>query len=118
MATLVTVGKRRQKRARMVLPIRVTLNKGDRTFTYLAHTLDISYGGVRVAGLRAEVANGETLLLQHRNRKAKYVVRWVRDMGAGEVHFGAECLDPNVDLWQLELPEETYDGYRPAQPHV
>ena len=48
MATLPTIGKRRQKRARMVLPVRVTLSKGDRTLTYLAHTLDISYGGVRI----------------------------------------------------------------------
>ena len=114
MATLPSIGKRRQKRARMVLPVRVTLNKGDRTFTYLAHTLDISYGGARIGGLRAEVATGEVVLVQHRNRKGRYVVRWVREMGAGEIHFGVESLDPNVDLWQLELPEQTYDGYRPV----
>ena len=117
MQTLASVGKRRQKRAKMVLPVRVIRGTGAEKMTYLAHTLDISYGGVRVGGLRVQIVPGEVVLVQYGTRRAKHRVVWVNPLGSGEVHFGAESLEPGIDLWQLELPEELYDRYRPTETH-
>src|SRR5581483_4602296 len=107
--------KRRQKRAKMVLPVRVVRENRTEKMTYLAHTLDISYGGVRVAGLRTQIVPGEVVVVQYGTRRAKHRVVWVNPLASGEVHFGAESLEPDTDLWHLELPEELYDQYSPTE---
>ena len=101
-------GKRDRKRTKAVLPIRVwTTNPSGGTQSHLAHTLDITDHGVRLGGFRGAVTAGEAIEIQHHHKKAKFRVVWLRGVpNSQEKQIGAECLEANTTIWQVELPDE------------
>jgi serine phosphatase RsbU (regulator of sigma subunit)/CheY-like chemotaxis protein len=95
--------ERREERVRIELPIRVyRAARGPRL--QLAHTIDISNSGARIAGLEEPLEPGEIVKVECGNREAPFRVVWIGVRGtdsAGQV--GLECLAANANLWKLDL---------------
>jgi len=105
-------GKRRQKRIKMVLPVRVWWRDGsNKQVQELAHTLDVTPNGARLGAIRHELKKGDKLTLQYHQRKLQFRVVWVTQLeGTREYQVGLESLSSEV--WGLELAEsDTADEY-------
>ena len=97
--------ERKEERVRIELPIRLyRTTRGLKL--QLAHTVDISNSGARIAGLAEPLEPGEIVKVECGNREAPFRVRWIGTPGtdsAGQV--GLECLAPDTVLWKLNLSE-------------
>jgi hypothetical protein len=109
------IGKRRQKRIKMVLPVRVHWrDKTNNPVSELAHTLDITPDGARLGGMRQELKAGDKVTLHYHQRKLHFQVVWVTPLsGTREYQVGLESI--GNDSWGLELSESDVADIR-SQP--
>ena len=100
------IGKRRQKRIKMVLPVKIWgKNDLNQPVTELVHTLDITPGGARLGAVHGVWKIGDRLTLQYRQRKIQFKVVWVKALeGTREYQIGLESLNTGEN-WGLDLPE-------------
>jgi PilZ domain len=107
------IGKRRQKRIKMVLPVKVQWrDKANNAVNELAHTLDITPSGARLGAIRQELKTGDKVTLQYRQRKLQFRVVWVMPLaGTREYQVGLESVCN--DSWGLELSDTDVADVRP-----
>lgn len=110
------MGRRRQKRVTAIIPVRMWgVDQNSTRFNEHICTFDISKGGVRLMGVRASLAVGDTVTVQHRNRQARYRVSWIdSNASAGQMQVGLDCLEPEKDIWQTPLPGDEPDRFNLA----
>jgi hypothetical protein len=97
-----------------VLPVRLKCADAPQPIVVLAHTLDISHSGVRLAGITQPITTG-TVELQYRHRQAQYEVLWVAKSDKGH-RVGLRALRPEKDVWGLALEPNHYrDDFNPIQ---
>jgi PilZ domain len=96
--------KRREQRARTVLPVRVFgLDRSGKPFTEVAHTLDISRDGARLGGLNCSLAIGDIIGVQRGTDKARFRVAWVGSPNSRcEQQAGVCCIQPERCIWPAE----------------
>jgi hypothetical protein len=100
-------GKRSKQRTKMVVPVRVRL-AGAKEQAQIAHTLDATEGGVRLAGFRGDLNVGDVIEIQYRHERALFRVVWSRALeNSSEKHIGAECVDPDKNIWGQEFTHQT-----------
>jgi c-di-GMP-binding flagellar brake protein YcgR len=76
------MGRRRYKRLRIALPVTVSgHDTGGHTFTQGATTMDISVQGLRLRGLRHLLAPGDPVIVEYKERRARYRVAWIGQQG-------------------------------------
>ena len=90
----------------MVLPVKISF---DQT-THLAHTVDITGTGARLAGFRAQLQVGATIELQRGSRKGKFLVRWIKNLDANEFQMGIECQEPQDKFWGVDLAQQDQEA--------
>jgi hypothetical protein len=93
--------KRKVTRRKMVLPVKVSTD----TVNLLAYTVDITDGGARLGGLRADLQLGMIISLQRGSHKAKFRVAWVQEIGPNELRAGVECMEPHGNFWGVNLSD-------------
>lgn len=72
------IGKRRQQRTKMVVPVRLWIrDAAGVTRCYLAHTLDVSDHGVRMGGFNGTLNSGQLIEVQYRHKRARFRVVWI-----------------------------------------
>lgn len=100
--------ERKEARVRIELPIRLyRTTRGLKL--QLAHTVDISNSGVRIAGLEEPLEPGEIVEVECGNRDAPFRVAWSGGHGtAGPGQAGLECLAVDADLWKVD-PQQLDD---------
>ena len=77
------MGQRKNSRTKMVLPLRVWgTDANGNPFVQLAHTLDVSAHGARLAGFRAALSAGDIVGVQYRLQKSQFRVAWVGRPGS------------------------------------
>jgi hypothetical protein len=103
--------KRKVPRKKMVLPVKVSTD----TVTLLAYTVDITDGGARLGGLRAELQLGMIVSLQRGSHKAKFRVAWVQDLAPNELRAGVECLEPHSNFWGVNLADRDNEAKKDLQ---
>lgn len=91
--------RRKAVRRRMILPVKVSVDRA----TLLAHTVDITGVGARLGGLRGELKIGMSIELHRGPRKAKFLIKWIREIGPNEVQVGVECQEPQDKFWGVDL---------------
>jgi len=91
----------------MVLPIKVFLPGAPQV---LAHTIDISISGARIGGLREQLQPGKIVSLQRGSQRAKFRIVWIRQVGPGEIHAGAEAVDSHSNFWGIDLSQADADA--------
>ncbi len=96
-----------------IVPVRIWGSTSeDKPFSERVCTVNISGRGARLRGVRARLAEGDFIGLQYRSRQARFQVVWVAESDmSGESDVGIECLEPEKDIWQTDLPEPTPDLY-------
>jgi hypothetical protein len=94
--------KRMSQRTKMVLPVKILIDK----VTHLAHTLDITAIGARLGALRTQLKPGTIISLQRGSTKADFRVRWSRQLGPNELQAGIESLQPHKNFWSVGLLDE------------
>ena len=97
--------ERKEERVRIELPIRLyRTTRGLKL--QLAHTVDISNSGARIAGLEEPLELGEIVKVECGNREAPFRVMWIGAPGTVNVgQVGLECLAADADLWKLNLSQ-------------
>jgi hypothetical protein len=98
------IGKRQSTRAKSVVPVRVWI-AGSKDI-HLAHTLDVSNHGVKLGGCRGEIKVGDEIVIQYHQTHAQFRVTWITACeGSSEKQVGAECLEPEKQLWGAPFPQ-------------
>ena len=92
---------RKLPRKKMVLPVKVTIDKA----TYLAHTVDITHTGARLGALRTQLQPGMIISLQRGSKKAKFRIAWIRQLAPNELQAGVESLEPHNNFWGVDLSD-------------
>jgi TonB family protein len=102
----------------MVLPVRVWLDDGtdQSADAQLAHTLDITQVGAMVGGLHSSFKAGENIVVQRGQFKARFRVVWTKPLGRGELRAGIEAIDPDRNIWGVDLPPESINPNDDATP--
>jgi hypothetical protein len=88
-----------------------------RPFIEAASTLDVSGKGARVKDVHAKLAVGDVVGLSSGGQKGRFRVVWVGQAGTPEAsHVGLQSLEFKKHLWDLKLPDGSFDTYtRPPQ---
>jgi PilZ domain len=106
------MGDRRETRIKAVLPLRLWgTDAAGKPYMAVAYTLDVSRTGARLGGVTVELKVGDTVGLQYKNAKARYRVQWVGDLVRKERQIGVVSLQPEKDLWGVQLPQPEPDAY-------
>jgi hypothetical protein len=107
------VGKRREKRMATVHPIRLWgMDSRGRPFIEAASTLDVSGKGARLKDVKAKLAVGDVVGLSSGGQKGRFRVVWVGQAGTSEAsHVGLQSLEFKKHLWDLKLPDGSFDTY-------
>ena len=96
------LNKRTSPRRKMVLPVKVSIDK----VTHLVHTIDITHTGARLGALRTQLENGRIISLQRGSQKAKFRITWTRQVAPNEIQAGVESLEMQNNFWGVDLSEE------------
>ena len=94
--------KRTSPRRKMVLPVKVTIER----VTHLAHTVDITPTGARLGALRTQLQPGMIISLQRGSKKAKFRIAWIRQLAPNELQAGVESLEPQNNFWGVDLSDQ------------
>ena len=97
-----TMNKSSAPRRKMVLPVKVTVDK----ITHLAHTVDITPTGARLVAYQTPLLPGMIVGLQRGSKKRDFQVQWVRRLSPNELQAGIECLQPQGNFWGVDLSDE------------
>jgi hypothetical protein len=101
--------KRRQKRIRVRLAVQVC-RPATREESWPAYTVDISIRGARLTGGAERLRLGDIVEVCCGLQRAVFRVVWVGIAGTPtEGQSGIECLNPENNIWDLDLSEQTDD---------
>ncbi len=97
----------RELRVRLQLEVRVWgIDALGKPFSQVAHTIEISALGARLAGLQ-HVQKGDILGLQYGEGKARFRVVWMGAPGSDqEGAVGVECVEPGKCIWMAILEQQ------------
>lgn len=91
----------------MIVPIRVRFAGGSLRDLRIAHTLDATEKGVKLAGLVGDVKVDDLLEIHHRNKRAWFRVIWVKNSDkVSQKLIGAVCVEPDKNIWQMDFPHD------------
>jgi PilZ domain-containing protein len=108
------MGRRREQRVQGILPVRISgTGRDGHAFREHVCTMEISTKGTRLAGVRADVGVGDILRIAYHHRTARFRIKWFAVAGNSlrEIHVGVECLEPDTNLWPINLPNASIDHY-------
>ena len=105
------LNKRKSPRRKMVLPVKVSIDKA----THLAHTLDITPRGARLGALRTQLKPGTIITLQRGTKKAEFRVEWIKQLAPNELQAGIESLEPQNSFWGVNLCDEGSEAQKESQ---
>jgi PilZ domain-containing protein len=107
------MGRRDRERVPAIVPVRIWgTNRNERPFSEYVCTVNISGTGARLGGVRSPLAIGDTVGLQYRTRQARFRVVWTVESGVSWGNeVGLQCLQPEKNIWQTDLPEPAPDRY-------
>ena len=110
--------KRREKRTQAELPVHIRRPATNQK-PQLAHTVDISNSGARLAGLAGleePLSLGEIIEIDCDRRNAAFQVVWIGSPGqATEGQAGVACLTPEANIWGLDLSRQTAEEPSPQE---
>jgi hypothetical protein len=105
------LNRRQTPRRKMVLPVKVSIDKAN----HLAHTIDITKVGARLGALRTQLQPGAIIGLQRGSKKAKFRVKWIRELAPNELQAGIESVEPQGDFWGVNLSDRELEAKKDMQ---
>lgn len=111
------MGKRRQPRHEVKLPVRIFGTDADgKIFSENVTTVDISQDGAKLAGVKARLLPEEIVGVTYQQKKQHFRVKWVGLPGtpkAGQI--GLLNLSPAKPYWDIPLPTFETDQFKQEQ---
>lgn len=106
---------RRRGRIKAVLPVRVSgSDDTGKSYTDLAHTLDITDTGVRLGALQRDLEVGSQLTVQYKQHRAEFRVVWTAPLPKlKERQVGLEAVVQR-DMWGLGVEQKAQSQDPPA----
>lgn len=108
---------RKEKRQSAVVPLRINaINEDGESVHCLAHTLDVSRRGARIAGVSLTLRLGTVVRIVRGRANSAFKVVWLGDGdGATKGQIGVEALEMLSNFWGLEnvrpiSPTEEFEG--------
>jgi PilZ domain len=96
-------------RRKMVLPVTVLRHNGQEK--QLAHTVDLTEVSARLGGLCSLLEPGEVIEIQRGAVKSQFQVFWMGAPGSAmEGQAGVRSLEPNKNIWGVDLPADEPDS--------
>jgi hypothetical protein len=97
------------------LPIRVFgVDADDHAFSQIAHALNISNHGAKIAGVKARLKTGDIIGVHFGDKKARCRVIWVVEAGALEtIEVGVKVVEGQPCPWQTEMEAQRSTGTVP-----
>lgn len=110
----VNLGNRYEPRAQAGVQVKVSgIDLNGYPFKQSAQAHNVSRRGACIDGIGCLRGPGETIEIEHRGKKAKFVVAWVGIAGTPENNrIGVRNRD-QVDIWKLDLPKPEPDQFQP-----
>jgi len=94
--------KRQQNRVRVVFPIKVrSTDTAGNYVEEIAHTLDITASGARLAAVRHELKLSSEVTVVYRQRKMTFLVVWVRLISRHEYQVGLRTIRDEHQAWGM-----------------
>jgi hypothetical protein len=114
------MGKRGQPRTPVALKVKVSgVDAEGNPFVQTAYARDVSSAGARLDGLGLLKSSRPTVEVEYRGKSAKFLVVWIGDPGRHEQgQAGIRSLEPNQNIWRIDLPRSGADTYRGRQETV
>jgi hypothetical protein len=109
------MGKRREPRVQLDIQVKVCgMDTLGHPFVQTAYAVSISRTGVRLTGVGPLVRLGEVVVVIYKQRKARFRVVWIGEVGQPEAgQAGLEATESNALIWDFALPHPGTDGYVP-----
>jgi hypothetical protein len=107
------MGRRREPRIKLDVQVKVCgMDTSGHPFVQTAYAVSISRTGVSLTGVGPLVRLGEVVVVLYKQRKARFRVVWIGEVGQPEFgQAGLEASDPNALIWDFPLPHVGKDGY-------
>lgn len=92
-----------------MLPVRIKgTDSTGKVFEELAHTLDVTATGARLASIRRELTVLDEVTIFYRQRRMQFRVVWIRQMkGTAEFQVGLSALAQDKEAWGLAPEQQT-----------
>jgi hypothetical protein len=110
---------RKEKRLSAVVPIRINaINEAGEPIHCLAHTLNVSRRGARLAGVTLPLRAGMVVRIVRGRANATFKVAWVGDKETNSLHqIGVESLEMVSNFWGMDQMQpvsvdEEHEGSR------
>jgi hypothetical protein len=106
------MGRRQYKRLRIALPVTVSGHDANgHPFTQAASAIDIGIDGMRLRGVRCLGQPGEPVIVEYKDRRARYHIAWIGQKGTcWEGLVGLEGLEGAKFLFSEHLPPAMQSG--------
>jgi hypothetical protein len=108
-----SVGKRREARKMVAVPVRIFGSDRDgKVFSENAITIDVSHSGAKLAGVKACLRLEEIIGLSYGKNRVHFRVKWTGTAGTpSEGTIGLLNLAPEKPLWDFALPQADMDSF-------
>ncbi len=95
---------RKEQRIAAVVPIRINaINEDGDPVSCMAHTLNVSKRGARIAGITIPLRAGMVVRIVRGRANAAFKVAWIGDAATkSENHIGVEALEVVSNFWGLD----------------
>jgi hypothetical protein len=98
--------RRNLNRVRAVLPVRVRgTDEEGRPFEDIAHTLDITATGSRVAAIHHRLRVEDHVTVVYRQWRMEFSVVWIKAIGKHEFQVGLQTVSQQTDAWGLKASD-------------
>jgi len=108
------MGKRREPRKEIQLPVRIFgTDSSGKMFSESAFTVNVGQNGAELSGVHREINLDETVGVSYGANRGRFKVRWVGKPGTAKAgHVGLLNISPEKTLWDFPLPAAGKDDYQ------
>ena len=93
-----------------VLPVKVRGTDSDgKPFEEVAHTLDITATGARLAAIRRALKVMDHLIVVYRHRRIAFLIVWTKLVGKHEYQVGLQAIGEQKEAWGLNSSDYKSD---------
>ena len=108
--------RRRLNRVPAVLPVRVRgTDQHGKPFEEIAHTLDITATGCRIAGMHHPLRIADHLTVVYRQRRVTFLIVWIKLIESHEFQVGLQAVKQERDAWGLNPSDSEVEMPRPDE---
>jgi hypothetical protein len=102
------MGTRKTPRVQKNVPVRIFgMDSNGKPFSSSAETMDVSSSGARLVGVHQFEVPGETIGLEVKGKKGRFLVVWIGKKGSkNEGQIGLRSVEAVTPVWEMSTPQD------------